>query len=250
MKFLKVLFCALLVCSANLSAQYQDNLMFGIKAGASRSSISNLPTILVSEHYYVGYQFTEEPVFAPLADLFINYRINESRMAMEGRLGYFQQAASITYSDIEEFTYTCKFQYHYLGLGAGLKTYITKGFNAGVGMRFGFILQPDNLTYASNAHQFNWGTDNQPPSDEETQQELRDVIKAVNSTGVVFHLGYEFPMGLSLDLSYLAGLNDTMETLVNRHNFVDSKNKATAIQLTAGWAISVDKSKKDKRYRR
>ena len=117
-------------------------------------------------------------------------------------------------------------------------------------MRFGFNLSPENITYTSNAHQINWGGNNQPLSDDETQTELRDVIKGLNTTELVFVLCYEFKSGLSVDLSYNTGLNDMVETLVNRHNFIDSKNSTSSLQFTVGWAISVDQSKKDKRGRR
>lgn len=224
--------------------------MFGIKAGINRSSISNLSTILVSEDYYSGYSFTDEPQIAPMATLFVNYKINDSRMAMEGGISYYRQASKLIYSDIKDFTYTCKYQYSYLGMGANLKARVAKGLSAGVGMRFGFNLQPENLFYNSNVHMIDWGTNNLPPSDSETQKELRDVIQGKNTTELVFLMCYEFENGLSIDLAYHAGMNDAVETLVNRHGFVDSRNTTSSIQLTAGWAIAVDQSKKDKRRRK
>lgn len=250
MKCLIICLGAILFFAVKLNAQYPDNLMFGFKTGIQQTSISNLSTILVSEDYYAGYNFSTKRVYSPIGSLFVNYRIDESRISLEGQLSYYQISSNLTYSDIENFTYTCKFKYHYLGIGANIRANIHRGINVGLGMRFGFNLQPENITYTSNAHEINWGENNQPISDKETQNELQDVVKGLNSSEIVLLIGYEFKNGLSIDLSYNASLNDMIETLVNRHNFINSNNKSSSFQITVGYAISVDKSKNDKRTRR
>ncbi len=246
MKWLYLLVCIEGIVLPSL-AQYDSNLVFGLKAGISQSSISQLSPIFVSEDYYTGYSFNEEKQLKPAVLLFVNYRINPSRIALEGHLGYFQQAAQLVYSDIKDFSYTTRFQYHYLGVGGYVKTLIVRGFNLGVGMRMGINLTPDNISYTSNSTKISWPGNNAPPSDSETQEELRSVIKGMNTTGFGLIASYEFSNGLSLDLSYHIGLNDMIETLVNRHGFIDSNNRASSLQLTIGYAITVDGSKNDKR---
>lgn len=231
-------------------AQYSSNLMFGIKAGATSSSITKLAPILVSEDYYTNYSFQENSFIKPAALLFMNYRIDPSPIALEGQLGYYQQATDLVYNDIKDFTYTTKFQYHFLGVGAYIKTNIIKGFNVGVGLRMGINLSPENLAYTSNASEISWGEKAPPPPDDETQLEMRSVIKGLNSTDFGITGSYEFKMGLSIDISYYHGLNDMVETLVNRHNFINPQNLASSFQLTVGYAIIMDKNEKDKRTRR
>lgn len=245
--WLLFLLCGMIVPSR---AQYSSNLMFGIKAGATRSLISELSPIFVSEDYYSGYSFEENKLIKPTALLFVNYRIDPSRIALEGQVGYYQQATDLIYSDREDYTYTAKFQYHFLGVGAYIKTNVVKGFNVGVGLRMGINLSPENLLYTSNASEISWGNNDVPPSDSETQLELRSVIKGLNSTDFGIIGSYEFGMGLSVDISYYKGLNDMVETLVNRHDFIDPKNNISSFQLTVGYAITMDKNKKDKRTRR
>ncbi len=240
------LFCAMAMTSR---AQYNSNLVFGIKAGAARSLISELSPIFVSEDYYSGYSFEEKESISPTALLFVNYRIDPSPIALEGQLSYFQQATDLVYSDIKEFTYTTKFRYHYLGVGGYIKTSVIKGFNVGVGLRLGINLSPENLTYTSNASEIDWGDNSEIPSDSETQGELRSVIKGLNSTDFGIIGSYELGMGLSIDISYYQGLNDMVETLVNRHEFTNPKNKVSTFQLTVGYAITMDKNKKDSRRR-
>jgi hypothetical protein len=230
-------------------AQYNNNLVFGIKAGASRSLISELSPIFVSEDYYSGYTFEEKETISPTALLFVNYRIDPSPIALEGQLSYYQQATDLIYNDIKDFTYTTRFQYHFLGLGGYIKTAIVKGFNVGVGLRLGINLSPENLTYTSNASEISWGDDAEIPSDSETQSELRNVIKGLNSTDFGIMGSYEFGNGLSIDISYYQGLNDMVETLVNRHDFINPENKVSTFQLTVGYAITMDKNKNDKRKR-
>ncbi len=240
----------LCVITAPSRAQYSSNLMFGIKAGVASSLISELSPIFVSEDYYSGYSFEENKLIKPTALLFMNYRIDPSPIALEGQVSYYQQATDLIYSDIKDFTYTAKFQYHYLGVGAYIKTNVVKGFNVGVGLRMGINLSPENLTYTSNASEISWGDNDVPPSDSETQLELRSVVKGLNSTDLGFIASYEFGRGLSVDISYYKGLNDMVETLVNRHDFINPTNKASSFQLTVGYAIMMDKNKNDKRTRR
>ncbi len=242
-----ILFCGIATPSW---AQYSSNLMFGIKAGATRSSISQLSPIFVSEDYYTGYSFEKSQLIKPTALLFANYRIDPSRISLEGQLSYYQQATDLVYSDIKDFTYTTKFQYHYLGVGAFIKSSIVKGFNVGVGLRMGINLSPDNISYTSNASDIIWANDGMPPPDSETELELRNVIKGLNSTDFGIIASYEFEMGLSVDFTYYKGMNDMIETLVNRHNFINLKNNASSFQLTVGYAITMDKNKKDKRTRK
>lgn len=237
--FRLLLFLFLLAPLASV-AQYTNDLVFGIKAGANHTSISNLSLILVSETHYTGYQFTSRAVQSPAASLFVHYRVSGSRVALEGQLSYFSLATNLIYSDVRDFTYNCNFKYHFAGIGALLKGYVHGGFNVGMGLRFGFNLDPQGITYSSNAHLINWGENNLVPSDGGIQDELRDVIKGLNSTDLTFQVGHEFASGLSLDFSYHHGLNDMIATLVNRHDFIDSINKATSVQLVVGWAIPVD----------
>lgn len=249
MKRIGVLLIILLIFSLSIRAQYEEDLMFGVKIGAALTNISNTSFMIVSEDYYVGYTFKEEALIRPAAGLFVNYRINSSDFALEGQLNYYQLSSDLVYSDIHNFKYTCGFQYSYLGFGAYIKRYITHGLNMGVGMRFGFNLTPEKMTYTSNSQEIEWGEDNNPPVDSETQADMQSVIKGRNLTEVGMILSYEFACGLSVGLGYHHGLSDVIETLVNRHSFIDSINKTSSIQFSVGWAISVDKSKKDKRRR-
>lgn len=233
-----------------LLAQYGSNPMFGLKIGVGRSQITKLSTILVSEDYYTGYSFSDEAMIGPVALLFVNYRINSSRIGLEGQISYFSQSTNFKYSDVKDFNYETLFQYHYLGFGGYIKTYLVGGFNIGVGLRTGINLSPDNLSYSSNSDEFVWSESSAPPSDEETQTELQSVIKGLNVTEVALVACYEFKNGLSIDFCYFKGLNDVVETLVNRYNFTDPRNSTTCMQFTVGYAIGVDSSKKDKRRRR
>jgi hypothetical protein len=247
---LLILFILLCGIAAPTWSQYSNNLVFGVKAGFNQSSISQLSSIFVSEDYYAGYSFNEKKQLKPSASLFVNYRINSSRIALEGQVSYFQQATQLVYSDIKDFTYTTQFQYHYLGVGGYIKSTVFKGFNIGVGMRMGINLSPDKISYSSNSIEINWAGSNEPHSDQETQDELKNVIKGLNSTEFGVIASYEFNMGISIDFSYYLGLNDMVETLVNRHDFINSKNNTSSMQLTIGYAIAMDQSKKDKQKRK
>lgn len=250
MKYFSIPLLYLLICNTTLQAQYDENLMFGIKAGVSRSTIANLPLILVSEDFYSGYTFDTQGLFRPVGTLFIHYRIFESPIGLEGQLSYFQHSANLHYSDVMNFAYTCKFHFHYVGVGAYVRTYIRSGLNIALGVRMGINLTPENINYTSNSHLIEWPGGIMPDGDIETRDELRSVIKGLNVSELSLMVGYEFANGLSVDLGYFHGFNDMIETNANRHLFGNPVNNTSSIQIVAGYAISVDKPSRDRRVRR
>lgn len=252
MKLLKFMSLAVLwfFLSHHAQGQYSESLMFGLRSGASYSHISNLPTILVSEDYYTGYSFSEKSLVFPEASLFVSYLINDSHVGLEGELSYWRYGTEIKYSDIKQFQYRCLFQYDYLGLGASFKGFLTKWLYGGLGLRFGFNLTDNHIFYHSNWEELDWEHGTAPLSDVEIQGELRDVIKGTNISELCFFLGCEFQSGLNFRFGYLYGINDAIETLLNRHDFIDSKNRINSLQLTVGWALPVDWSMKDYRKKR
>lgn len=226
--------------SFSSAAQYQESLMFGFKVGAGWSSISGLPAILVPEDFYSGYTFESRGLIRPAASLFVTYRLPDSPIGLEGRLTYSQHSVNLVYSDIMNFTYTCKFHYHYIGGGAYIRAYILSGLNVAVGMRMGINLTPENIDYVSNSHEIEWPDGIIPDSDAYTRDELRNVIKGLNTSELSLLVGYEFVNGFSIDLGYSHGLNDVIETFANRHNFGNPINNPSAVWIAVGYAISVD----------
>lgn len=216
-KVFSLLFLMVLLASPVRSQYFDDEkyLCFGIKAGASYSSIGNIQSMIISESEYKNYTFKENWIVNPYASLFINYKLPETVVALEGGLSYYQIGSKNKYSDINGLDYDLKFQYDYIGLEGYVRTYYYKGFNVAVGMRVGFNLNSNNLKYTSN------GEDLYGP-DIKIEQSMRQILKGKNNIAAGIILGYESPKGWLVDLSYHHGLDDVIETQSNSFNFIEN----------------------------
>lgn len=239
MRKIYCLFFLIILFVSPVKSQYfeeEKSLCFGVKAGASYSSIGNIHSMIIPENYFSGYSFDEKFTINPYANLFINYKLEETIIALEGGLSYYQIGSKSQYSDVKGLNYDLKFQYDYIGLEGYVRTYYYKGFNVAAGMRIGFNINPNNLKYTSNGQSLNIN----PPldSDIKVEQGMRQVLKGKNNIAAGIILGYESPKGWLVDLSYHYGLNDAIETQTNSVNFIENTNNTHSIQLTIGWLFS------------
>jgi hypothetical protein len=228
-----IIFFVSLVSFSYINAQYTKNLMFGFKAGAAYSGISNLSSMIVSESYYTGYTLTEKDRFGPVVGFFVNYKFEETSMAIQPELTYAMMGGLLNYSDVNGLNYQIDFRYEYVKLAFLAKAYITKGFHALGGPCLAYNISPTNLLYTSNGEAL-YGPDL------EAQQQMRNVLKGKSDFSLVAGLGYEFKNGINIEASYLFGLKDVIETQVNSFKFIENSNKSHSIQLTVGFAISSD----------
>ena len=148
-----------------------DNyLRFGLTVGGVNTSISDLSKVLVSESYYTGYTFKNNPQWGFTGGVFVNYKFTESVSAIYSELSYSPLTTVLHYSDINDFEYDFKVQYQFISIELWYRAYVFKGLYLGTGPRVGFNLTPGGLFYTSN------GEDLFGP-DIRIQQQMRDVLK-------------------------------------------------------------------------
>jgi hypothetical protein len=215
------------------SAGTIKSLIFGIKAGAAYTNISDLSKVIVSESYYTGYTFEEKPGFNFTGGVFINYKFEGSISALYTEVSYSRLSQTLKYSDVNDFNYDLTLRYDYINLDFCYKAYVFRGMHLGIGPRAGFILTPGGLYYTSN------GEDQFGP-DLRIQQQLRDVLRGRNTFSLGVIAGYEFPFGLSIDARFYYGLSDVMKTEINNFNFIETHNSSRVVQITLGYAIPYD----------
>ena len=226
----------LILTPMTVFGQFDSNSSFGLKAGLSWNSLSGLSGVFVHETYYSNYQFTDKTYFAPSASLFYNYHKYKSYLGVEVGVNYHQLCGSTTYDDINDLTYTVKLQYHYIGAEAYFKVYPWQGLYIGIGGFAGFNLSPDGLTYTSNQEE---------PQYFEVYREdtattwacMKEKVSGKADLGAGAVLGYEFPMGLCVGMSYGYSLGDLIETKTNTYNWEENANHAHRIALMVGWAF-------------
>ncbi len=231
---MRIVTLLLLLLSVVISstAQYHDNLMFGIKGGANYSLLTNIANTLVNDENKPLYRFVEKNTYSPSVSLFSHYRFKDSQVAIDGRISYYQlaleeQKVSLVSSTIERYN----FNYQYMALGIYSKVYLFRGFMAGVGINAGVCLN------SSSGIEFESNTATQAKN-LQSQEHIRQAIKGRSNIMAGAIMGYDFKCGLSLEASYYYGINDMIETIVNPYNFSECRNNSRSIQFTIGWAIS------------
>ncbi|HEX2936573.1 MAG TPA: porin family protein [Bacteroidales bacterium] len=206
------------------------NLQFGIKAGAVYSKITGLDKVLVSESYYSGYSFDNPYSWGFTAGVYVNYKFEESISALYTELSYSRLANLLEYSDVNDFKYDFTARYEFVTWELFYRVYVWNGLHFGIGPRIGFNLTPDALFYKSN------GEDIYGP-DLREQQDLRDILKGRSNFSLGVSVGYELANGLSLDFRYYHGFSDVIETQVNNHHLIETKNASRVFQVTLGYAL-------------
>lgn len=207
--------------------------MFGFKAGAAYSGIANTGPMIVSETYYTGYSLKESDRIGAVAGFFVNYKFEETAMAIQPELTYARMGGLLDYSDVDGLDYTIDFKYEFVKLAFLVKVYPIKGFHAMAGPGLAYNISPANIYYTSSREDL-YGPDI------ETRQQLRNVLKGKPDFSFCAGLGYEFENGMNIEASYSLGLSDVIETQVNSFKFVENSNKSHSVQLTIGYAISSD----------
>ncbi len=237
-KSLMLSFAFVLAC-VSATAQYKSDATYGVKAGASFCKITEIPKMLISEGYYSGYSFTEDfrPSFS--ASLFLSYKIPQSPIGLEGRISYDATNIRTTYDDIEGFTYTVDGKFQTVGASAHVKGYAFKGLYLSAGIGYCWSITKDIFSYSSNSSDMDWG-DFYVPTDEETADEFSEAFSANGSAYLPLALGYEFPIGISVEARYRRGLSDVIATRTNRHDFGEADNRLNSFGMLVGWGLPMD----------
>jgi hypothetical protein len=206
------------------------NLTFGIKAGTTYSKISDLDRVLVSETYYTGYDFKNLYTWGGTAGVYINYKMEETILAIYSEIMYTKLGSLLKYSDVNDFNYDLQIKYNFIAWEMFCKAYVYKGLNIGVGPNLAFNITPDGLFYTSNG-EATYGPDIR------VQQDMRNVLKGKSNFSIGTEISYEFDFGVSIEAKYYYGLGDIMETLVNNYHFIETKNACNSFRFTIGYAL-------------
>jgi hypothetical protein len=221
-------------------AQPFDGIRLHLIGGANYSYISNLQTTILSEPYFTGYTLNGKHRYGFNAGAGMTAELKRSIFAIGFDVLYSQQGSELDFQNtVEDFYYTMRFDYAFINLPLVVKCYPFEkthdglhGFNVGVGVQVGFNIAAENIKYTSGGpgYQPAFGTDLQE------QQQLRNVLKGKNNTGILLCLGYDIPnIGIDFSARYHFGLSDVVETTPNGYNFIENKNLNSYLQVSACW---------------
>ncbi len=212
------------------SSQYIDNLTYGVKFGGLHSRITNLPEMLDGrEHYRVLYDLNSKATIGVEGGFFLNYKIPDTRTAIQGELFYRNSGAKVLYSNSRDENYELKLNYSYLVLGAVYKLYPILGFNFGIGAHYSKNLSPSSLEYKSNVSGGLYDTTN--------RQFYREGIIGKDDFNLSFSLGYELNQGLHFDLRYYLGVGDMIGNRATSFQFVENINRNSLLSVSVGYSF-------------
>lgn len=229
---MRILLMAMMMLMALIAkAQYSENLMFGLKAGAERCQMTGLSNMMITEENRPLYTLSDEIVYVPSVSLFAHYHFSESQIALEGVIGYRQTSAEAQRaSDFDTESFVARL--HHVTAGVNFRFYVIKGLNVAIGMEAGpcingTTIMEYNSQSCSNSQLM------------QRREHIRECIKGRHTALADVVLGYELPIGFSVEAIYRKGLTDLIETGVNNYGFTECSNRSSYIGVSIGWAIGV-----------
>src|SRR4051812_11910075 len=104
MKMKSSIIIGLLLSVSSMSFAQSDAdeipLKYGIRAGASYSSIADLETTILSEPYFINYTLKTEPRYGWSTGIFLNYRLRNQVVALESEIMYAQQGSDLKFKNV------------------------------------------------------------------------------------------------------------------------------------------------------
>lgn len=217
---------------------YRQSFIFGLQAIGHQSKIENIETTILSEPFFLNYSMQSAWTKGGGGGMFVNYRgPNFPYVGGQLELSYVRQGGKIQFNNTEkDFHYNMFFKYDYINLNLLSKIYPIDpdnygagGLNVGAGLQINFKSSPENIYYQSG------GSGAVPAfgTDQEQQQQLRNVLKAKTNLGIVYSVSWELPYKFPVifDFRYIQGINDVVETYPNSYNFIDNYNNNNVWQI-------------------
>ncbi|MCK0202725.1 PorT family protein [Ornithobacterium rhinotracheale] len=212
-------------------SQYFENLTYGLKLGAIRSTITNIPEMLIGREHHLS-QFTMEAkeIYGVEGGVFLNYKFPDSRVAIQPEVMYRTGGVKIFYNNESiNQKYNLKFNYSYLLIGGVYKLYPYQGFNFGIGGFYSKILTPNAVEYNSNEYNGLYDT--------KYRQFYKDGIVGQDDFNLSFSLGYELRQSFHFDLRYYLGVGDMIKSHSTTFQFLENTNRNSFISLALGYSF-------------
>jgi hypothetical protein len=227
--------CLVILFSFFLSANAQIRA-FGIKAGANRSEISNLSSIILSEPYFINYSIKESGRYGWHLGIFYEYKLENELLGFQSEIAYSKQGGNVEFSNYEkDFNYKMEFAYQYMNIVELVKWFPWHGpVSLGAGPFLGINVAPHNIKYTS------WGDGKETAfgTDLQQQQQLRNVLTGKNNFGLALDLGFDLNNVVKIGGRYYWSTTNTVETQANSYNFISIKNANTVWELSV--AVNVE----------
>ena len=219
------------VASVVATAQSSDGVFTtGVRAGANYAGIANLKQTFCADENQPAYELSEKQHVTPIISIIAQYRFPISLVAVEGGIGY-----CYTRSEIKKTTArnaeTYDIKLNHIMLSAGAKVYPVKGAFAKIEIGTGPCLNSStcvkyDATGVTNAVKM------------QMAEHINQTIKGRTLVRVDLALGYDFPMGLTIETFYGKGLVDLLEVSVNGYGFSEQRNDSQYIGMSVGWQVT------------
>ncbi len=224
-----LLLCLFLVASFGYS-QITDNFTYGLKVGGLLSSIDNVPEMISGrDNSFSDYTLKSDKIFGVEGGFFVNYKLPETRVAIQAELLYRKAGDKISYSNALNKNYLLTFNYSYLTFGAIYKIYPISGLNLGAGAFYSKNLSAGAIEYESNEFDGRYDVTN--------RQFYRDALRGSDDVSLAFNLGYEIRSGFHIDLRYYLGVADAITNKGTDFKFIENKNTTSIFSVALGYSI-------------
>ena len=212
-------------------AQTSDGVFTtGVRAGANHVSMTNLKQTFCTDDNQPLYELSEKRHITPTVSIVAQYRFPISLVAVEGNISYCQTRSEIEKKTTRN-TETYDIKLNHIMLSAGAKVYPVKGAFAKATIGAGPCLNSStcvryDATGVTNAAKM------------QVEEHISQTVKGRTLVRADLALGYDFPMGLTVEAFYGKCLVDLLEVGINGYGFSEQRNDSQYIGMGVGWLIT------------
>ena len=212
-------------------AQTSDGVFTtGVRVGANYVSMTNLKQTFCTDDNQPTYELSEKQYVTPSVSVIAQYRFPISLVAVEGGISYCQTRNEIEKTTTHN-TETYDIKLNHIMLSAGAKVYPVKGAFAKAMIGAGPCLNSSTCVKYDAT-----GVTNAAKMQEE--EHISQTVKGRTIVRTDLSLGYDFPMGLTIEAFYGKCLVDLLEVSINGYGFSEQRNDSQYIGMSVGWLIT------------
>lgn len=218
-------------CSRSQSVA-QGAFTYGLRVGASHVSVVNLKQTFHGNEDMPICDLKETGFVTPSAAAVLQYRFPDSQVAIGAGISYSQTKSRVEKTSCRR-TESYSLKMHHATLNVGAKVYTVKGAFAKATIGAGPCLNGTTCVKYG-------GTGMTNAAKMQAAERLNQCVRGRMLATAALALGYDFPTGLFVEMSYTQGLTDLLEVGVNDYGFKELRNASRHVSVGIGWMITSD----------
>lgn len=229
-KLVTALLAICLCRGAHSQSDARGIFTYGLRVGVNHVSVANIKQTFSGDENQPTCGLKETGCVTPSVAAIMQYRFPASQVAIGASISYCQTKSRVERTSGRR-TESYSLKMHYATLNVGAKVHPVKGAFAKASIGAGPCLNGTTCVKYG-------GTGMTNAAKMQMAERLNQCVRGRMLATAALALGYDFPTGLSVEMSYAQGLTDILEVGVNDYGFKELRNASRHVGIGIGWQIT------------